>query len=319
MEQIKRIDTNQLKISFCIPTYNRAPILDQCLQSIVSQPSFETSAEIVISDNASTDNTHEVAIKYQNKYPYNIRYNRNTENIGMEANFLKALELGNGKLLKLLNDYAILEPKSLNHFIKIIDDNSDENAIIFFRNKPNKKREYKLCTDFDSFLRDVTYWTTWIGTFSIWKNDFINIKGKEKLIGLLFFHMLLLFENFRKKKRIIIDFKKLLCNNRNITFKSGYNFYEIFIQNYIGIILHNLYKKREINSFTLRKIKSKFCVNFLHYEIYKINNERISYLTYCTGENYKLIKYFKFYPEFYISFIYVHIKFYIKNKLGKKI
>jgi len=296
------------KISYCIPTYNRAQILDSCLESIVSQPNFTKIAEIVISDNSSTDNTPEIVKKYQSLYPDNIIYNRNDKNEGMEANFLKALELGNGKLLKLLNDYSILTPQALFLFEKAIDDNNNENAIIFFRNELKKKQKTKRCTNFNSFLRDTTYWSTWIGTFSIWRKDFHNIENKEKYVGLLFVHMLLLFENFRRKKLIIINNEHLTNNHPNINFKSGYNFYEIFVENYIGKIVHGLYKSSEINILTLRKIKSKFCTHFLHQEIYKIKNNKSGGLNYIPRNKNSLMKFFRFYPEFYFAPIAIYCR-----------
>ena len=93
-------------LSICIPTYNRADVLDLCLTSIVQNKAFSEEIEVVISDNNSTDNTSSIALKYIEKYQ-NVFYNRNSQNIGAEKNFIKVLELANGKFKKLHNDYSL--------------------------------------------------------------------------------------------------------------------------------------------------------------------------------------------------------------------
>jgi O-antigen biosynthesis alpha-1,3-abequosyltransferase len=75
-------------ISICIPTYNRVRLLEETLASILSQLSDDV--EIVISDNASSDNTQEMVLAYQAKYPC-IRYFRNESNLGYDRNLLACL------------------------------------------------------------------------------------------------------------------------------------------------------------------------------------------------------------------------------------
>ena len=79
---------HQPLLSICIPTYNREKYLQECLESIIHQEGFNTEdIEIVISDNASQDNTTQLVETYKAKYP-NIKYFRNVENIGAIRNVL---------------------------------------------------------------------------------------------------------------------------------------------------------------------------------------------------------------------------------------
>ena len=56
-------------ISICIPTYNRCKSLQNILNSIVQQNEFlEDTIEIVVSDNASTDETKEMVAKYNEAF-----------------------------------------------------------------------------------------------------------------------------------------------------------------------------------------------------------------------------------------------------------
>ncbi|HRN88624.1 glycosyltransferase family 2 protein [Hyphomicrobium sp.] len=70
-----------IKLSICIPTYNRAPFLRKLLTHLKSDARFDFRFEIVVSDNASTDNTEEVAQEFiAQGLP--LRYFRRPENGG---------------------------------------------------------------------------------------------------------------------------------------------------------------------------------------------------------------------------------------------
>ena len=55
---------SQVKLSICIPTYNRAPFLEKALNYFVELYQFSFKYEIVISDNASTDSTREIVDRF---------------------------------------------------------------------------------------------------------------------------------------------------------------------------------------------------------------------------------------------------------------
>lgn len=91
-------------LSICIPTYNRAEFLKECLESILlSVKGYDENVEIIISDNASTDGTRKIVEEFKFVYP-NLRYHRNTENIGGERNCYVVASLANGKYLWLIGD-----------------------------------------------------------------------------------------------------------------------------------------------------------------------------------------------------------------------
>lgn len=61
------------EISIVVCTYNRAPILPQCLQSLVRQGVDPALFEVLVVDNNSSDNTREVVREYTRKYS-NFKY-----------------------------------------------------------------------------------------------------------------------------------------------------------------------------------------------------------------------------------------------------
>jgi len=74
-------------ISFAIPTWNRSDTLEACVESIASQ----NPAEIIIADDASTDDTPAVCARLVEKYPF-IKYKRFENRLKFAGNFKRAVE-----------------------------------------------------------------------------------------------------------------------------------------------------------------------------------------------------------------------------------
>src|SRR5258705_9284700 len=72
-----------------VPVYNGADTLEGCLDSVLSYAPAD--AQIVISDNASTDGTERLCRQFAKRSP-NIRYSRQERNLGSVANFRFVLE-----------------------------------------------------------------------------------------------------------------------------------------------------------------------------------------------------------------------------------
>ncbi|MGC9219566.1 MAG: glycosyltransferase family 2 protein [Athalassotoga sp.] len=107
-------------LSFAIPTWNRAKELSECLDSIISQIiESNENVEIVISDNASTDETPKVVEEYLKKYNF-IRYFRNEKNVGPDLNFISVIEKSNGKYAWLFSDDDWLNDGALKEILRII-------------------------------------------------------------------------------------------------------------------------------------------------------------------------------------------------------
>jgi len=101
-----------IKLSICIPTYNRAQHLSNCLQSLISMrrpKGFQF--EICISDNGSNDNTKEIVEKA--KEYIDINYSKNKSNLGIARNFLKVVSMAKGEFVWLIGDDDLLLPHTL--------------------------------------------------------------------------------------------------------------------------------------------------------------------------------------------------------------
>ena len=101
-----------MKISVCIPQYNRIAYLLKNLERLECQT--YTDIEVIISDDCSTDDTALRIAELAGRYKYPIIYSRNETNLGYDRNYRKSIELASGEYAFILgNDDALNAPDSL--------------------------------------------------------------------------------------------------------------------------------------------------------------------------------------------------------------
>jgi len=94
-------------ISIIIPTYNRHEYLKECIDSALKQT--YTRKEIIVADDSSKDETRDVCKSYGSL----IKYFCNKKNLGMHANWRKALyDYAKGGYALILNDDDFLIDKN---------------------------------------------------------------------------------------------------------------------------------------------------------------------------------------------------------------
>ncbi len=88
-------------VSIGIPTYNRASWLRRSIESALNQDFSDL--ELIISDNASTDNTQDVCEGCRAR-DARVKYVRQQSNKGATANFREVLERASGTFFMWLGD-----------------------------------------------------------------------------------------------------------------------------------------------------------------------------------------------------------------------
>lgn len=104
-------------VTVCIPTYNRRKLLAASLQSVRDQ-SWQ-DVEIIVSDNASTDDTGDYVRSLNDP---RIRYDRLPENIGLFGNLSRCLQLGSGRYRVMLPDDDLMLPRNLEAKVRYLDE-----------------------------------------------------------------------------------------------------------------------------------------------------------------------------------------------------
>ena len=112
-------------VSVIVTTYNHADTLAQALDSILAQK-VTFDIEIALSDDCSTDGTHDVCRRYAERYPQIIKYQRNTHNKGARDNYFDTLMRCQGRYIAdLAGDDRWCDPHKLADQAAILNANPD--------------------------------------------------------------------------------------------------------------------------------------------------------------------------------------------------
>ena len=106
------------RVSVGLPVYNGANYLRGCLDALLSQDVEDF--ELVISDNASTDDTEAICRSYAAR-DRRIRYERNARNIGSARNYRKVFEAARGEFFKWCSHDDVCRPGLLRRCLGVFD------------------------------------------------------------------------------------------------------------------------------------------------------------------------------------------------------
>lgn len=109
-------------VSIGLPTFNRALSLTKAIKSVLDQE--YSNLELVISDNASADNTREICELFS-RSDGRVRYFRQSNNMGAVANFEFAKQAATGKYFMWLADDDWMDPNYISDCAKILDSQPD--------------------------------------------------------------------------------------------------------------------------------------------------------------------------------------------------
>jgi abequosyltransferase len=146
-------DTPWLTIG--IPTHNGAATIRETLESIVSQ--LEHGVEIVISNNASTDETIEIIREYAAKSP-TIRSYTNEKNLGFDRNVDLCVRRARAPFVWLFADDDEMRPGAINKVRRIVQRFPEVAAVYVDSLVPVvKEGAGYLCNDKEEFFRTILF------------------------------------------------------------------------------------------------------------------------------------------------------------------
>jgi glycosyltransferase involved in cell wall biosynthesis len=106
------------KVSVVLTTYNRASVLPQTVESILSQTYSEF--ELLICDDASQDDTECICRDYQRR-DRRVRYRAGQQNVGMPGNLNAGIAASSGAYIANLHDGDLYEPTLLARWTAALD------------------------------------------------------------------------------------------------------------------------------------------------------------------------------------------------------
>lgn len=247
-------------LSICIPTWNRAKYLRISLESFLKQLHGidRQEVELFVSDNCSDDETPTVVKEYVQK-GLPITYNRNEENLGASGNFVKCMQWASGKYIYLLGDDDILEDGALLYLLDAIRNN--DYGLIHIHEFNELTEELNVYANPETFLNHISYWITFMSG-SIFRKDVVAQIAPSKYVGTHLLQMPFYITSALSRKENLIINKSILKAGLDSGNNGGYNFYEVFVKNYLNIWKEFL-DSEQISSALFKAIKKDIYLNFI--------------------------------------------------------
>jgi len=250
-----------LKLSIAIPTYNRCNYLMELVPNLLEQ-CYEadknyTEIEVIISDNASTDTTSEYILK---NYSDNkrIKYYRNTENIGAEANFIESVKRANGQYVWLFGDDELLEKNAIIRVLNIIKKYSISLLIVKDENYTTGIEHSKL---FKNYSELVLYMSKinphfllahTLITANIFLKEIFDIQRANNFISTNYAHMYAIMEKLKEGGSVYVFNESIIQVRKHRAKFAEPPKYLLFKQakyiNYLG----NIYKNTNIKIYSCK-------------------------------------------------------------------
>jgi glycosyltransferase involved in cell wall biosynthesis len=295
-------------VSIGLPVYNGEKYIAEAIESLLSQD--YPNIEIIISDNASTDNTPQICQQYQQK-DSRIHYFRNDTNIGATQNYNRTFELSKGDFFMWAAFDDLRHPTYISKCIEKLNQHPDvfvcvtgcifideegklvsgENWLIETINLPLSKRLHHY------FLN-----LSWIGlhVYGLWRSKylkqtrlFLEEYGSDVILGLELYLLgdvvkveesLFFYRIFRQKKHYdLIE-----------TITSNYNKQQLMAQAPYTQLIKNLYRTLKEKNVSQEIIQDFFDVLVF---------QQMDYVRICCLEHKDLLKDYILDPEYVYQFL----------------
>ena len=110
------------RVTIGMPAYNAEETIDQAIKSMLSQTYGDL--KLLISDNASTDNTEEICRRYEREDP-RVTYVRHEENLGATENYNYVCRAANSEFFKWHSSNDICSLETIERCVKVLSENPD--------------------------------------------------------------------------------------------------------------------------------------------------------------------------------------------------
>jgi glycosyltransferase involved in cell wall biosynthesis len=176
-------------ISICIPVYNGENTITQTIQSVLSQRC--DNIEIVVQDNASTDNTWNILTELAQKH-HHVSLQKNAKNVGMAPNWNLAINRARGEYIMLLSADDLLGPDFIITCLELFQKRSMDvvttNHFLLKKGVPNKRKILIRAGEYRNFSGRVLLQNPFSINFSLFKRDaIVRLKREGNLFRESFF------------------------------------------------------------------------------------------------------------------------------------
>ena len=118
-------EQHAIELSIILLSYNTALLTKNCIESIIKETSEDVKYEIIVFDNASSDETASMMKALSLKHD-NIKFVQNKENLGFAKGNNHAVHHARGKYLLFLNTDTVILDNAVAKLFKFYKDNESE-------------------------------------------------------------------------------------------------------------------------------------------------------------------------------------------------
>lgn len=284
---------HQPLLSICLPTNGALESVIPVLDSIYCQTDADKCKyEVFITDNGQNSKLEAAIQPYM--YHANLRYLATTDKGFL--NLITSLKLGKGLFCKMLNHRSVLIPGSVNNWIAMVERYKETQPAIYCTDKSLKGEDEIFCPNFDTFIRKMSFYSSWSAGIGVWEKDKAILDKIE--YNEMFPNASLLFEMCNESEYII--WNKKYQNMMDEPTKGSYNIFHTFAVVYLDL-LKDLENKGNITAATFQSVKKDLRVFltdwyynlFYHPNQYTFGTDdcKKHILTYYSYYDYLVIKY----------------------------
>ncbi len=110
---------DEYDVSIVTSTYNRAQVFRKVIESFCDQTMAPERFELVVADDASTDETHAMIKEMQAKVPFHIEYIRHAHNSGQATGRNNCIRAARGKVVLFVDDDVLADRHLLEEHYKM--------------------------------------------------------------------------------------------------------------------------------------------------------------------------------------------------------
>lgn len=251
-------------LSILIPTYNRSAFLKPLLMLLETEVAGrEHLIEIIVGDNASTDDTLDVTSASVARCS-SIKTMRHPENVGPDENFCRCLEASSGAYVWIIGDDDLPIPGVIPNLLELLaKDNPD---VVYLRSTWHQDileavgaagniatLNGRQCTRAE-FAKKVNVWFTFISGIVFNYSRFRSVLGATEIRRFLGTNLVQLgwvFPILREGGHFLaVEQPCILATSGNT---GGYAVIKTFCHNFVGIVIEMFGKGSEITRAILRR------------------------------------------------------------------
>ena len=229
----EREKTNPL-LTYAFITYNRSRYLRKSLRSVLQQVGNDPLVEVLVSDNASTDETRSLVEEQQKRFK-NLRYHCNETNVGAEGNIHCAMRASRGEYVIVAGDDDYILDGVLRFVLSAIV--KHRGVALFCLKKEAVPRWVRRGAGILEYISYVGFLMTWISGIVMRRDLYLSVEEPQKDDDTRIPQVYLQLEMLKQNPEFAVLYGRVLAEGSGERMASGFNFGEVFIKNYLDILM----------------------------------------------------------------------------------